>query len=195
MITTPPKRLDGLSWTTHVVIPEDCNGKFYFENIYNSNANERQNKVPQGCSTIHAICLLTVRRIWVFFLAQNPPYPKGNHPTKFHLVGVRRFGGVREQTKTLAGILLLLYSDRWFLQLCILYLESEEGDVEDNRIPSIASSRSNMSEHSVDASQSPLNNFLASPGAASGGGNPRISAPLQNSSLGSGTYQRFFFNF
>ena len=56
-------------------------------------------------------------------------------------------------------------------------LESEEGDVEDNRIPSIASSRSNMSDHSVDvAAHSPL-------GA---GGNPRISAPLQNTSLGAG---------
>ena len=53
-----------------------------------------------------------------------------------------------------------------------LNLESDEGDVEDNRIPSIASSRSNMSEQSVDA--------------ASPGGNPRISAPLQNTSLGAG---------
>eukprot|EP00092_Neocalanus_flemingeri_P026636 GFUD01028871.1.p1 GENE.GFUD01028871.1~~GFUD01028871.1.p1 ORF type:complete len:1866 (+),score=354.78 GFUD01028871.1:539-6136(+) len=53
-------------------------------------------------------------------------------------------------------------------------MESDEGDVEDNRAPSIASSRSNMSEQSVDAS--PM----------SAGGNPRISAPLQNTSLGSG---------
>ena len=54
-------------------------------------------------------------------------------------------------------------------------MESDEGDVEDNRAASIASSRSNMSEQSVDA-VSPL----------SAGGNPRISAPLQNTSLGSG---------
>ena len=54
-------------------------------------------------------------------------------------------------------------------------IESDEGDVEDNRAASIASSRSNMSEQSVDA-VSPL----------SAGGNPRISAPLQNTSLGSG---------
>merc|ERR1719282_1204076 len=54
-------------------------------------------------------------------------------------------------------------------------LESDEGDVEDNRAASIASSRSNMSEQSADA---------ASPLMA--GGNPRISAPLQNTSLGSG---------
>ena len=54
-------------------------------------------------------------------------------------------------------------------------MESDEGDVEDNRAPSLASSRSNMSEQSVDA-VSPL----------SAGGNPRISAPLQNTSLGSG---------
>lgn len=54
-------------------------------------------------------------------------------------------------------------------------LESDEGDVEDNRAPSLASSRSALSEQSVDA-MSPL----------SAGGNPRISAPLQNTSLGSG---------
>ena len=54
-------------------------------------------------------------------------------------------------------------------------LESDEGDVEDNRAASLASSRSNMSEQSADA---------ASPMVA--GGNPRISAPLQNTSLGSG---------
>ena len=70
-------------------------------------------------------------------------------------------------------------------------LESEEGDVEDNRIPSIASSRSNMSDHSVDAHSphSPLTSAV-SPAAMSGGGggNPRISAPLQNTSLGSGKY-------
>ncbi|XP_023323712.1 serine/threonine-protein kinase MRCK alpha, partial [Eurytemora carolleeae] len=55
-------------------------------------------------------------------------------------------------------------------------IESEEGDVEDNRIPSIASSRSNMSDHSADIANSPL----------AAGGNPRISAPLQNTSLGAG---------
>ena len=54
-------------------------------------------------------------------------------------------------------------------------MESDEGDVEDNRAASLASSRSNMSEHSVDAVS-----------ALSAGGNPRISAPLQNTSLGSG---------
>lgn len=54
-------------------------------------------------------------------------------------------------------------------------LESDEADVEDNRGASLASSRSNMSEQSVDA---------VSPLVA--GGNPRISAPLQNTSLGTG---------
>ena len=73
-----------------------------------------------------------------------------------------------------------------------IFSESEEGDVEDNRIPSIASSRSNMSDHSVDAHSphSPLTSAV-SPAAMSGGGgggNPRISAPLQNTSLGSGKY-------
>ena len=56
-------------------------------------------------------------------------------------------------------------------------MESDEGDVEDNRAASIASSRSNMSEQSVDA---------ASPAMSGAGGNPRISVPLQNTSLGSG---------
>ena len=56
-------------------------------------------------------------------------------------------------------------------------MESDmEGDVEDNRAASIASSRSNMSEQSVDTAASP----------SISGGNPRISAPLQNTSLGSG---------
>ena len=58
-------------------------------------------------------------------------------------------------------------------------MESDmEGDVEDNRAASIASSRSNMSEQSVDAASPSI------PGSA--GGNPLISAPLQNTSLGSG---------
>ena len=65
-----------------------------------------------------------------------------------------------------------IFSIRLSLFIVFLNLESDEGDVEDNRIPSIASSRSNMSEQSVDA--------------ASPGGNPRISAPLQNTSLGAG---------
>ena len=77
-----------------------------------------------------------------------------------------------------------------------VFLESEEGDIEDNnshRIPSsIASSRSNMSEHSLDAGgppqhhSSPLTAAAMSASPSSGGGNPRISAPLQNTSLGSG---------
>ena len=60
-----------------------------------------------------------------------------------------------------------------------------EGDVEDNlRAASIASSRSNMSEQSVDTA--PHLASVSSASAVSGGGNPRISAPLQNTSLGSG---------
>ena len=45
-----------------------------------------------------------------------------------------------------------------------------------------------MSDHSVDASFSQLGGGqgAVSPAALSGGGNPRISAPLQNTSLGSG---------
>ena len=36
--------------------------------IFNiSDANERQNQVPLGCTIIHAIFLLTVRRIRIFF--------------------------------------------------------------------------------------------------------------------------------
>ena len=34
------------------------------------------------------------------FLALNLPSIKGNHPSKFQLPGVRRFGGDREQTNT-----------------------------------------------------------------------------------------------
>ena len=50
--------------TTHVVVPEHCNEKFCFENIYISDANERQNQALR--TTIHAISLLTVRRIRIF---------------------------------------------------------------------------------------------------------------------------------
>ena len=35
--------------------------------FYISYANESQNQLPLGCSFIHAIFLLTVRRIWMFF--------------------------------------------------------------------------------------------------------------------------------
>ena len=59
-------------------------------------------------------------------------------------------------------------------------IESDEGDVEDNRAASLASSRSNMSEQSVDN----VSHAVSVSGSA--GGNPRISAPLQNTSLGSG---------
>ena len=45
--------------------------------------------------TIHAIFLLTVRRIRMFF-SLKLLHPKGNHPSKFQIAGVRRFGGVRE---------------------------------------------------------------------------------------------------
>ena len=41
--------------------------------------------------------LLTVQQIWMSF-SLNLLHPKGNHPSKFQLVGVCRFGGVREQT-------------------------------------------------------------------------------------------------
>ena len=41
--------------------------------------------------------LLTVRRIWMFFSLKTSLY-QGNHPSKFQFVGVRHFGGVREQT-------------------------------------------------------------------------------------------------
>ena len=54
--------------------------------------------------------------------------------------------------------------------------------MEDNRAPSLASSRSNLSEHSMDAPPPAYNHQLH--GGA--GGNPCISAPLQNTSLGSG---------
>ena len=42
--------------TTHVVVPVHCNEKLCFENIlYISDANERQNQVPPGWTTKHAI--------------------------------------------------------------------------------------------------------------------------------------------
>ena len=44
------------------------------------------------------IFLLTVQRIRMFFLAKNPLHPKGNHHSKFQLIMLSRFGGVREQT-------------------------------------------------------------------------------------------------
>ena len=36
-----------------------------------------------------------------YFLALNLPYPKGNHPSKFQLAEVRRFGGVWEHPNRL----------------------------------------------------------------------------------------------
>ena len=36
----------------------------------------------------------------IVILAENLPYPKGNHPSKIQPSGVRRFGGVREQIST-----------------------------------------------------------------------------------------------
>ena len=52
-------------------------------------------RVECGAS-IHAIFQQTVQWIRIFFLAYNLLNPKGNHPSKFQLAGVRRFGGVRE---------------------------------------------------------------------------------------------------
>ena len=60
-----------------------------------SDANERQNELPLGCITIHATSANGSTN------PKNLPYPKGNHPSKFQLAGVRRFGGVREQTNKL----------------------------------------------------------------------------------------------
>ena len=57
-----------------------------------------ENNIECGAS-IHAIFQLTVRRIKMFF-SLKPFNPKWNHPSKFQLTGVRRFGGVREQTNT-----------------------------------------------------------------------------------------------
>ena len=50
--------------TTLVVVPGHCN--FALRIFYISDANERLNQVSQGCSTIHAIFLLTVRQIRMF---------------------------------------------------------------------------------------------------------------------------------
>ena len=75
--------------TTHVVVPVICNEKLCFENIlYISDANERQNQV-------HAFFLLMVQQIWMFF-SLKPSLSQGESS----LAGVRRFGGVREQTNT-----------------------------------------------------------------------------------------------
>ena len=73
--------------------------KFALRIFYILDANERQNQLALGCTTIHAIFLLAVRRIRMFFSLKPSPYQgKGNHPSKFWLAGIRRFGGVREQT-------------------------------------------------------------------------------------------------
>ena len=65
--------------------------------FYISDANERQNQVPLGGTTIHAIFLLTVRRIPMFFILKSSP-SQVESSLKIQLAGVRRFGGVREQT-------------------------------------------------------------------------------------------------
>ena len=52
--------------TTQVVVPGDCNEKFALRIFYISDANERPNQ-PLWCTTIHAIFLLTVRQIRMFF--------------------------------------------------------------------------------------------------------------------------------
>ena len=62
--------------------------------------NKLTARVGYGAS-IHAIFQLMVRQIQMFF-----PNPKGNHPSKFHVAGVRRFGGVREQTHRLTHSLI-----------------------------------------------------------------------------------------
>ena len=50
------------------------------------------------------IFLLTVRRIRMSF-SLKPFLSQGDHPSKFQLAGVRRFGGVREQTNKRANSL------------------------------------------------------------------------------------------
>ena len=47
---------------------------------YISDANERQNQLPLGCITIHAIFLLTVRRIRMFF--RKPSLSQGESSLK-----------------------------------------------------------------------------------------------------------------
>ena len=42
--------------------------KFALRIFYISDANERQNQLPLGCSTKHAIFLLTVRQIRIFLV-------------------------------------------------------------------------------------------------------------------------------
>ena len=53
--------------------PDIVMKNFALRIFYISDANERQNQVPLGCTTIHAIFLLTVRRIRMFFSLKPSP--------------------------------------------------------------------------------------------------------------------------
>ena len=53
--------------STHVEVPGHCNKNFATRIFYISDANQRQNQVPLGCTTIYAIFLLMVRRIGMSF--------------------------------------------------------------------------------------------------------------------------------
>ena len=69
---------------------------FALKIFYISDANERQNQVPLGCTTTHAIFLLTVRQIQMFFSLKHSA-SQGESSLKIQLAGIRRFRGVREQ--------------------------------------------------------------------------------------------------
>ena len=55
-------------------------------------------------STVYAlfffIFLLMVQQIRIFFSLKPSASPEGNHPSKFLLIRINRFRGVREQTNT-----------------------------------------------------------------------------------------------
>ena len=53
--------------------PDILMKNFALRIFYILDANERQNQVPLGCTTIHAIFLLTVRRIRIFFSLKPSP--------------------------------------------------------------------------------------------------------------------------
>ena len=61
--------------------PDIVMKNFALKIFYISDANERQNQVPLWCTTIHAIFLLTVRRIRMFF-SLKPSLSQGESSLK-----------------------------------------------------------------------------------------------------------------
>ena len=92
--------------------PDIVMNNFDLRIFYISDANERQNQVPIGYTTIHAIFLLTVRRIQIF-QPKTFLIPRGIIPQNFSLLGYpvsEELGN--KQTKSLTDRLVLLQSDK-----------------------------------------------------------------------------------